>query len=467
MNSVVRQALFYGVGLLVMKGVSFIMLPIVTRYLPVAEYGRLDILVTLMNVGSIVAGFGIVEAVYRYHGYAKSEQERRVIVSSGFTVSVLLSTLLLLILLPFLPVLLAVMPGNLEAKSIVLALVNIAVGGITSVPLAWLRMRDLAQWFFVFTTVKAVIQGVMTFVLLDLGWGVDGVLWSGLISNLLLMAVLVGFQWRQSGMTVDIAVAKKMMVYGLPLVLGGVCLFVSGGLERWVLAGYTDTATLATYGVASMFALVVAFLVEPFTLWWFPKRFEYLGRNEGRELNAYYSSIGVSLSMMAAMIISLVSPFIIRFILPESYHGAAEIVPVLAIAMAIKQSAHLMNVGCYISGSTTLPTKINMILAAFSLVVYPLAILLQGAEGVMVGVVMVNIVRFALFYVYSQKALYLDYPLAFIARQFICLVAIVLVGTQSALLTLLIIIFAFCDSAVFIKRKTASLPDSVNSQVVG
>lgn len=454
MNSVIRQALFYGVGLLVMKGISFIMLPIVTRYLPVEEYGRLDVLVTLMNVGSIVAGFGIVEAVYRYYGFAKSDQERGVIVSSGFMMSALLSLVLLITALPFLPILTALIPGNLEAKSITLALINVAIGGITTVPLAWLRMRDLAQWFFVFTSVKAVIQGVMTFVLLDFGWGVDGVLWSGLISNILLMVALVFFQWRQGGMTIDTAVAKKMLVYGLPLVFGGICVFVSGGLERWVLAGYTDTATLAKYGVASMFALVVAFLVEPFTLWWYPKRFEFLGADDGRALNAYYSSVGVSLSVLSAMLMCMVGPILIKLILPESYHDAALILPVLAAAMAIKQSAHLMNVGCYVGGSTSLPTKINVVLAAFSLIVYPLTVFLNGVEGVIVGVLMINILRFALFYFFSQKALYLQYPLTFLIRQGFCLVILVLMGSQQpSFYSVLILSFAVFDSAVFIKRK--------------
>lgn len=468
MNSVLRQALFYGVGLLVMKGISFIMLPIVTRYLPVEEYGRLDVLVTLMNVGSIVAGFGIVEAVYRYYGFAKSEQERRLIVSSGFTMSVLLSIFLMLIILPFSPLLMNLIPGNLAAKSLVLALVNVAIGGITTVPLAWLRMRDLAQWFFVFTSAKAVIQGAMTFVLLDLGWGIDGVLWSGLISNALLMIALVCFQWRHGGMAVDAEVAKKMLVYGLPLVFGGICVFISGGLERWVLAAYTDTTALAKYGVASMFALVVSFLVEPFTLWWYPKRFQFLGRKDGHAMNAYYSSVGVSLSVLAAMVMCMVSPFIIRLVLPESYHDAAVIVPVLVLAMAIKQSAHLMNVGCYVAGSTSLPTKINTCLAAIALVVYPLSAFLNGAEGVIAGVLAINVLRFVMFYYFSQKKLYLKYPLPFLVRQFCCLLALVLMGAEGfSTLSVVILTLACCDSAVFFMRKGTDNYSNVTKHLTG
>ena len=113
-----------------------------------------------------------------------------------------------------------------------------------------------------------------------------------------------------------------------------------------------------------------------------------------------------------------------------------------------------MNVGCYVGGSTSLPTKINVVLAAVSLIVYPLTVFLNGVEGVIVGVLMINILRFALFYFFSQKALYLQYPLTFLIRQGFCLVILVLMGSQQpSFYSVLILSFAVFDSAVFIKRK--------------
>lgn len=467
MNTVIKQTLFYGVGLVVMKGVSFIMLPVITGYLPAEEYGRLDVLVTLMSIGSIVVGFGLVEAIYRHYGFANTVDERKAIVASGFTVNMLLAITLLALALPFISLLGDYLPGDLSATSLTLALLNISVGGMTSIPLAWLRINDQAQRFFAFTTSKAVFQGVTTFALLELGWGINGVLWSGLLANVILMIALTIFQYTSTGFTVNTDVSKKLLTYGLPLVFSGICVFISSGLERWVLAGYADTASLATYGVAAMFSLVVAFLVEPFTLWWYPKRFEYLGRKNGREYNAYYSSIGVSLSMLAAMLMTLIGPFLITHMLPQDYHGAASILPILALAMAIKQSAHLMNVGCFSGGSTALPTKINIALAIISLFVYPYTALSYQAEGIVVGVLIINVCRWCLFFYFSQNVVKLAYPLSFLARQLSCLLLVVIdcVGGFSAV-SVGAMLVAIIDSARFI-RSSGQFTLPVISRKVG
>ena len=116
--TVLKPALFYGMGVVVMKGVSFIMLPVVTRYLPIEEYGRLDVLVTLMNVGSIVVGFGLIEAVYRFCGFAKTEAERNDFAATGFVLNSLLAVILLLFIVPFFSFITTFIPGDIDEFSL-------------------------------------------------------------------------------------------------------------------------------------------------------------------------------------------------------------------------------------------------------------------------------------------------------------------------------------------------------------
>ncbi len=426
MNPALRQALFYGAGLVIMKGISFVMLPVVTRYLPVDVYGRLDVLITFMNLGSIVIGFGLVEAVYRYTGTAETQQERRQVVATGFIINGFFATLLLLLALPLSGYLIRFLPGEIETGHLQLALINVVIGGVINIPLAWLRMRDQAQRFFAFTTLKALFQAGCTFWLLEMGFGLSGVLWSGLLSNALLMMVLLCFQYQSTGFGIRLSLLGPLMRYGFPLVLSGCCLFVANGLERWIIVSYSDTTALANYGVAAMFALVVAFLIEPFTLWWYPKRFEYLQLSYGKLLNAYYASLGVSLCVIAAMVVILLGPVIIKGLLTNDYHGAAQLLPVLVLAMAIKQIANLMNIGCFVGSTTVLPTQINAGVAVLAGLLYPLSAFYFQVQGIVYAVLMVNVIRAGLFYCLSQRVLPLAYPLAFLARQVGLLTIVVL-----------------------------------------
>ncbi|MBL8670575.1 MAG: lipopolysaccharide biosynthesis protein, partial [Alphaproteobacteria bacterium] len=60
-SAALRQAVLYGLGILVTKGVSLAMLPVVTAHLPPAEYGRLEVLQALADICSILVGFGLVD----------------------------------------------------------------------------------------------------------------------------------------------------------------------------------------------------------------------------------------------------------------------------------------------------------------------------------------------------------------------------------------------------------------------
>jgi hypothetical protein len=150
---------------------------------------------------------------------------------------------------------------------------------------------------------------------------------------------------------------------------------------------------------------------------------------------------------------------------PQDYHDAALILPILALAMAIKQSAHLMNVGCFSGGSTALPTKINMALALISLVVYPCSAILYQADGIAVGVLIINLCRWLLFFHFSQKVVRLSYPPGFLTRQLSCLVLIVIDCSGGvSTFSVWVMLVALVDAARFIKARFQVIPAMVNTQ---
>ncbi len=87
MNSL-KQSAYYAIGILMMKGVSLIMIPYITHKLSLAEYGSLEALVLLADIGTILFSFGIVDAMYRYIGTAEGTEKRQLI-SNCFTLSVI------------------------------------------------------------------------------------------------------------------------------------------------------------------------------------------------------------------------------------------------------------------------------------------------------------------------------------------------------------------------------------------
>ncbi|MCP5210250.1 MAG: oligosaccharide flippase family protein [Hahellaceae bacterium] len=404
-----RQALFYALGLLIMKGVSFLMLPVTTSYLPAAEYGRLDVLITWMSLGGILLGLGLTEAMYRYCGFAKDSDSYRRTASVAFVTNTGIAVAIFFFAVPFVEHIINWLPGKVTKVQWLLASATLTISACINIPLAWLRLRERAGLFFLISTGKALLQALTTLVFLRAGWGIEGVLWSGLVSASLMAILLIRVQSKDTALVFDPELAQKLLKYGSPLILSGFLVFLGSGAEKWLLAGMIDTTVLAHYAIASQFALLVAFAIEPFTLWWFPKRFAILQQMDGRNQNARFATLGSITSFASALGVAVLGPIIISRLLPEAYHPAIELLPWLCIGMALKQCSHIMNTGCYVGATTLLVTRLNAWMAIISITIYYLGVTILGVDGLVKGFAIIYSIRVVLFYIASQRALPLNY----------------------------------------------------------
>jgi len=402
-----KQMLYYGSGIVLMKAVSLLMLPVITRYLTPSEYGVLDVLLTWMNLLSIVLGLGLTDVLYRFcQNQAEQHQTARLLVQLHYML--LLPALLLLSLL--LSGIQSWLPSQLTLNLLLLSLWAAGMASALTIPLCLLRMRDQADWFFYCTAGKALVQALLCWALLHAGYGLVAVLYASLISHVFLLLVLhkeVSLQpvlWPWNRQFTD------FLRYGWPLVLSGLCLFLVCGAERWVIAGVLTAGDLAQYAIASQFAMMVAVSIEPFTLWWYPKRIAMLAGQQGAEQVANTATIGCLLSLAAAIAIGTLGPHLIHHLLPQGFHEAAVILPSLCLAMALKQCSHLLNTGCYTGNNTRQVGKINAVLAILAPCIFILGCVLGGLVGLLGGLILLYSIRLWWFYQVSQRLLQLPYP---------------------------------------------------------
>ncbi|PJG60143.1 lipopolysaccharide biosynthesis protein [Aeromonas cavernicola] len=406
-----RAMLYYAVGLLLMKGISLLMLPVLTHMLVPQEYGQLEVLLTLINLGSLILGFGLVDALYRFAGLAKDDQARQAVVANLFGLVWLIALGSLLLLWWLAPIVQALLPVPTELADVRWVLCALPFEGVIGVPLAWLRMRNFARLFFFVTAGKAMIQSLLTVWWLWLGWGVSGVLASGTLTCVGLALILSFWQWRDSGLRFDWYHSRPLLRYGLPLVVSGLAGFALNGLDRWLLADVVGEARLAYYAVAGKLALAVGLLLQPFALWWYPRRFMLLKEPDGLRLNAHYSVLGSVLGFVTAGVVGLIAPLLISWLTPQSYHGAIAYIPLLVLGMAVRNVSDLLNVGCFSGEESKSQMYINLGCSALGVMGFWLTIPAYGVEGVIWTLLLVYLVRALAFYLVSQRLLPLPYRL--------------------------------------------------------
>lgn len=406
------QAVYYGIGILMMKGISLLMMPYVTRQLDPAAYGLLETLLILADIGTIVIGFGLVEALYRYVTGERPNDTR--VVAGCLSLAFAITLMAVVLLALFDDGLLRLLPTGIEVYQIWLIAIPTFLEGLIAIPLTLMRMQALARQFCLVNVAKAIIQAGLVIVMLELDRGIDAILIAGAIASTLMIVALLRFQFSffdQAGFfdCLKHGDLKRIGRYGAPIVFSRIGLFALTGLDRWLLADKVGVEQLAIYAIAAKFALVLGLLMQPFGLWWFPQRIRLAQQPGGDKQCADYALLGTNIGIFlgAAMIMTL--PAFLILVLPVDYHGAATLAIGLAVVGVIKNAGDLLNLGCFSGDSSQAQMWIQWCAATVAIVGYLWLIPQRGVWGAVMVLAVVYTVRLLLFYWVSQRRQYLPY----------------------------------------------------------
>jgi len=424
-SSAINQAAYYALGIVMMKGISLLMIPYVTRQLSPTEYGTLEILLIFADISTLIIGFGLVEALNRYVGLsANNRGQSQTLISQCFTLAIFVCVLVMVSLYFSANRIISLLPAQVSTTQLYLIAFPALLEGVIAIPLTLMRMQSLAKYFCLLNVVKAILQAIMVIVLLQLDYGINAILIAGAASSLFLVLCLLPYQWQQmdkdwysrwyrslysTGFKSDYWHRMfEIMRYGGPIVLGRLGLFAMTGLDRWLLADKVGIEQLAIYAIAVKFAMILALLMQPFGLWWFPYRFMLLKQQDGKDQCAYYAMLGTNLGLILGFIMLLTLPTVMQLILPVAYHDAAIIVMALLAVNMIKHAGDLLNLGCFINSSMS-QMWVQWLCAVLAIIGYVLFIEDYGVWAAAAVLSFVYLLRLVLFYFYSQYVLHLPY----------------------------------------------------------
>ena len=413
-KNLLNQSALYGLSIFLMKGISLVMLPIYTSYLMPSDYGRLELLVVFSNIVSIVLGFGLVEALYRFVGLAEGIEKKQRHAAECLLVAGIIALISYGFFHFYSKELLPFLPGDITENELYLLGVALSVGGLINIPLAWLRITERAGLFFTISILKVVLQVSLTFYWLINGWGITSILAAGAISSVIVAIILCIIQLKETKISFSLKNLKSIVTYAGPIFIGGAATFTLSGMDRWLLADYFGTTQIAAYAIAIKFALVPTLLIQPFTLWWFPKRFSVLKEHDGKSINAHFAVVGAIISVLICGGLGLLGPLLIHYLTPVAYHGAISILPWLLLFTLLKMLSDLLNLGCFIEKSSKVQMNINLVASGIGGLLLMLLVPLFMIDGALIALIVAGIIRFGLFFYFSQKKVYLPYKFSYL-----------------------------------------------------
>ncbi|WP_321280502.1 oligosaccharide flippase family protein [uncultured Vibrio sp.] len=395
----------YAVSLFLIKGMSLFTLPLMAQYLSPQEIGHLELLGITTVFFSLIVGIAMHENLYRFIGTISRFTVRKRKASQLYSASLVVSFSLSLFIL-FIYYLVPFKLSTFTSEQILFMALVLCYEAPLAISLAWLRLHNQASLFFKICVVTVLAQVSLLVVVLTYKPGVT------LVFALNIVCTFIQFLFLHVFINFPFSLPNKQRFfryirYSAPLMLSGVVAFGLSGAERWLIAGATDLETLGMYAVAAKFALGVGILIQPFHMWWMPKRFETMDKNGGEHV-ASVTTQGILLLCVISVAVAWLSQLFISFSLPDSYQPAIALVGMTITMMLFKELVELTNFGILYQKHTSQLLYINLASTALAMVICILSADL-GIEAMLYGLIAGQLSRFIFTIWFSQRAHYLDY----------------------------------------------------------
>lgn len=422
-----KDIIIYGLSSSLSRFVGLFLLPLYTRFFTPDDYGTMDLIATIVAICSIFGMMQLESAVSRYFYAEKNNKARNSMVSTAMWTIVGFSTMIFIAL-----VLSANLLSNYFFESgefnivIIVAAMTIPVANLNSLFTVLIRFKKKAVHYLLFQITQLVFTVSLTVLLIVwINTGIIGVFWGKLFGFLITSLGMsyylrsnLNFTWRFN----DI---KKMFRYSLPLVPSVAGNWANNYVNRFVMYGYLSVADIGIYVVALKVASIFNLIGSAFRMAWAPFFWEtYEKESNHRQIFRSIQNHVSILTLGLVVIVTLFSYEIIYYFATPEYLGAAKLVGLIALSIAITSIiSQVIGLGPGITKKTEYNTIIYFLSLSVNIGSLFIFVPIYGLIGVPLSLLLSSLTMLTVSWYNSEKL----YPVGFDKSSMIIHLTIVLI----------------------------------------
>ncbi len=336
-KSLIKEALFYGVGDMLTKAIAFVLIPLYTNALPPKEYGIYQLLVLFITTAMVFVMSGMNAALFKHFVVTKDETLRRRYFTATVVWVVISSVILVGLSYLLARPLSYLLTGNYGRGGLVgLAAINAGLEALILVSLLIFRMEKRPIGYVSYNVVKVVLIVAGNILLVwFLNMGVSGIILAGIAADVIILAPLLWRVGHYLTLPLSFRFIWPLFLWGIPFVPSSIASVILTLSDRLILRFMAGLGPAGIYSVGYKLAGVVFLFYTAFRFAWGPYMFE-LGRDTTVANRTYPKVLLPLISFLGLSAVGLVgiSPELYRFFVGEAYHASrAVLIPVSLAAM--------------------------------------------------------------------------------------------------------------------------------------
>ena len=344
----VSQSLIYGLGGLISRVLSVLLLPLYTSYLHGRDYGRVETLTALSAVLVVVLRLGISSAFFRYYFDSSDLAYRVRVVRTSFWFTMGSATLGLAAgWIAAQPIADALSLGHDQAWLVRAAFVGLWAQMNYEQLTSLFRVEERPVLFTIATLANLLITVAATVVLVvhfhERALGVVVGNWIGTLSVYL---VLLGYRRYQLGLQFDRSLFREMNRFGLPLVPSQLALWALAFSDRFFIAKFKGQTEVGHYSVGVRIASAALLLLAAFRLAWPAFAYSIEDEDEAKRTYGFVLTYLLFVFSWLALTLGLLAPWLVRLLTgrPE-FHEGSRVVPLTAFAVTALGGYIVVSIG--------------------------------------------------------------------------------------------------------------------------
>lgn len=374
----------YAIAALASRCIGFLMIPVYTHHIDPAGYGVLEMAQLVTEVTAMVFAFGLANAAMRFYAQAGEDEAAAKRVISTAQLSALAAGLVGSVVLFLASSAIAEHLFDGRPTRLVWYLAGSTLGaGISGIPLAYLRIKERSKTYVGVSLgqfVAGLTLNILFVVVLEMG--AEGVLLSGLITQLGFGLFLTSATLREVGSSFARPVLGQLARFGAPLLLSsaGTMLMTTG--DRFIVKELAGLDEVGLYGLGYKLGFIVQLLmVGPFFLVWQPRSYAIEKDPAAREVYARVFTLFFALLVFGATCLSVLARDMVQVLAKSDYHSAWQYVPWIAFACVCNGVQVYCRIGIFLKGKTEQIGVIMLVTAIGALTASWFATGAYGAKG--------------------------------------------------------------------------------------
>ncbi|WP_073200473.1 lipopolysaccharide biosynthesis protein [Gracilibacillus kekensis] len=400
-----QSATIYVSSTILNAAVPFFLIPIYTRNMSTEDYGLFSMFQMVLLIFGPVVGLSIHGAVTRQY-FERDKIDFAKYVTN--TLLVLLSSTVIISVLNSVFSNIIFNLTDLNWRWIQLAILVAASQFLFQVVLVLFQVQHQPYKYGAFLISQSMLNGILSIVLVvnfNMGW-------QGAVLGLSISYILYGFigifiikSQKLLKFQYSYSYIKHAIKFGVPLipvVLGMALINVS---DRLFIKNIVGIEAAGIYTIGYQISMILMIVINSFNKAWVPWFFERLKLDQliVRKRIVKFTYFYFIIVIVAAVVLGILSPYIISFYVAEEFHDASKFVLWISIGYAFNGMYKMMTNYVHYAQKTHLNFGVMIIVVPLNLILNNLFITHFGAIGASYASALSFLLAFVLMWVLSSK----------------------------------------------------------------